>query len=195
MTSFERTDARLREAAESQQVPGVVAIATSANETLYESVHGSSDLATGAPLAIDSIFRIASMTKAIAGAAAMKLVEEGKLDLDAPIGKVLPQLAQPKVLDGFAADGKPKLRDASRAITLRHLLTHTAGFAYEIWNDEQRRYVEAAGLPSPLTRQPRSLDLPLMIDAGKRWEYVFNIDWAGRAVEAVRGVSLGTYLK
>ena len=77
----------------------------------------------------DSVFWIASMTKAVTSAAAMQLVEQGKLSLEGPIGKVLPDLASPQVLEGFDADGEPILRPAKNPITLRHLMTHTAGFA------------------------------------------------------------------
>ncbi|BAT60307.1 esterase EstB [Variibacter gotjawalensis] len=195
MSPFDRADAALAAAAKSRAIAGAIAIVTDRDKTLFEAVYGVRDIASGEALRQDSIFRIASMTKAIAGAAAMKLVEQGKLDLDAPIGNVLPQLAKPKVLDGFESDGTPRLRDAKRAITLRHLLTHTAGFAYEVWNADQKRYIEAVGLPSPLTRQPRSLEVPLMSDPGTRWEYGINIDWVGKAVEAVSGKSLGTYMK
>jgi methyl acetate hydrolase len=80
----------------------------------------------------DSVFWIASMTKAITTVAAMQLVEQGKLALDAPIGKLLPDLAAPQVLEGFDANGEPKLRPAKSAITLRQLMTHTAGFCYDM---------------------------------------------------------------
>ena len=84
----------------------------------------------------DSVFWIASMTKAITTAAGMQLVEQGKLSLDDPIGKLLPDLASPQVLDGFDAKGEPKLRPAKNPITLRQLMTHTAGFAYDMWNGD-----------------------------------------------------------
>jgi methyl acetate hydrolase len=110
-------------------VAGVVALATNAAETLYEGAFGRRDITNTEPMTVDAVFWIASMTKAITATAAMQLVEQGKLDLDEPVGRLLPELAAPKVLEGFAPDGSPKLREASRPITLRHLLTHTAGMS------------------------------------------------------------------
>ena len=96
-------------------------------------------------MTLDSVFWIASMTKAITAAAGMQLVEQGKLSLDEPIGKVLPDLAAPQVLEGFDAKGEPKLRPAKKPITLRHLMTHTAGFAYDMWNGDMVQYLEKTG--------------------------------------------------
>ena len=125
------------------------------------------------------------MTKAITAAAAMQLVEQGKLSLDAPIGKVLPDLAAPQVLEGFDANGEPKLRPAKKPITLRHLMTHTAGFAYDMWNGDMVKYLEKTGTPGITTCKNDALKTPLMTDPGTRWEYGTNIDFVGKAVEAV----------
>jgi methyl acetate hydrolase len=121
------------------------------------------------------------------------MVEQGRLTLDEPIGKILPELRSPRVLTGFDRSGQPQYRPAQRAITLRHLLTHTAGFCYTIWNADLARYMKATGHPATDTGLKRSLDLPLMFDPGDRWEYGINIDWAGQAVERVSGQTLGTY--
>ena len=126
----------------------------------------------------------------------MQLVEQGKLSLDAPIGKVLPDLAAPQVLEGFDAEGEPKLRPAKNPITLRHLMTHTAGFGYNMWNGDMVRYLEKTG--TPVVRQPAriaALKVPLMTDPGTRWEYGTNIDFVGKAVEAVSGKRLDAYLR
>jgi CubicO group peptidase (beta-lactamase class C family) len=106
----------------------------------------------------------------------------------------LPQLANVQVLDGFAADGTPKLRPARAAITLRHLLTHSSGFAYDIWNADIARYLEVTGKPGIISCTNAALDLPLVFDPGASWDYGIGIDWAGKAVEAVSGKTLGTYL-
>jgi CubicO group peptidase (beta-lactamase class C family) len=134
------------------------------------------------------------MTKAITAAGAMQLVEQGKLSLDAPIGKVLPDLASPQVLEGFDAKGEPKLRPAKGAITLRHLMTHTAGFCYDMWNGDMVKYLEKSGLPPVTTCKNAALRTPIATDPGTRWEYGTNIDFVGKAVEAVSGKRLDAYL-
>src|SRR5262245_4203822 len=121
-------DAVLRRAVEAKEVPGVVATAATDKAILYEGAFGTRDLARGPEMTADTIFRLASMTKAVTSVAAMQLVEQGKLQLDQPIGNVLPELAASQVLEGFDDAGAPRLRPAKRPITLRHLLTHTAGF-------------------------------------------------------------------
>ena len=141
-------DAALRRAVDSKDVPGVVALAANGRGLIYEGAFGTRDLAKGPEMTPDTIFRLASMTKAVTSVAAMQLVEQGRLSLDQPIGNVLPELAAPQVLDGFDDKGEPRLRPAKRPITLRHLLTHTAGFGYEVWDPALVRYVKATGMPS-----------------------------------------------
>jgi CubicO group peptidase (beta-lactamase class C family) len=144
-------------------------------------------------MTIDTIFVIASMTKAITSTAAMLLVEQGKLDLDAPIQTVLPELAALQVLEGFTAGGEPKLRPAKRAITLRHLLAHMSGFGYHFLNPNLLRYLEKTGIPDQLTCKNASLNVPLSFDPGDGWEYGIGIDWAGKAIERVSGQTLQDY--
>jgi methyl acetate hydrolase len=194
MEALARIDAVLSQAVEAREVPGVVAMAATESGTLYEGTFGVRDLANGPAMTRDTVFRIASMTKAVTSVAAMQLVEQDKLPLDQPIGDVLPELAAPQVLEGFDSSGAPRLRPARRPITLRHLLTHTAGFGYEIWNGELIRYVAATGSPSFTTGKLAALRAPLVFDPGEHWEYGINIDWVGRAVEAVSGQPLDTYL-
>src|SRR5437667_4563990 len=190
-----RIDAVLRQAAEAKEVPGVVAVAATDKRIFYEGASGAPDLANGPEMTPDTIFRLASMTKAVTSVAAMQLVEQGKLQLDQPIGNVLPELSAPQVLEGFDDAGAPRLRPAKRPITLRHLLTHTAGFGYEIWDPELIRYVKASATPSTSTAKLASLRLPLVFDPGERWEYGINLDWVGRAIEAVSGVPLEVYFR
>jgi CubicO group peptidase (beta-lactamase class C family) len=141
----------------------------------------------------DAVFRIASMTKAVTAVAAMQLVEAGRIDLDEPLGTFFPALAAPRVLEGFADDGTPRLRPARGAITLRRLLTHTLGFAYEMWNADLQRFVAQTGFPSLSTGLNAALETPLMFDPGTAWEYGIGIDWAGKVVEAVSGQRLDAY--
>ena len=144
-------------------------------------------------MSTDTVFWIASMTKAITSAAAMQLVEQGKLSLEQPIRDILPELSSPQVLEGFTPSGEPRLRSAKRPITLRHLLTHTAGFVYDIWNADMARYMEAKGVPGIISCQNAALALPLVFDPGEKWDYGINIDWAGKAVERVSRQSLSAY--
>src|SRR5258707_15414828 len=125
-----KIDAVLKQAVDAKEVPGVVAMVATDKGLFYENAFGVRELGKGPDMTLDSVFRIASMTKAITSVAAMQLVEQGKLKLDEPIGDVLPELAAPQVLHGFDISGAPRLRPAKRPVTLRHLLTHTAGVAY-----------------------------------------------------------------
>src|SRR6185437_3699501 len=102
----------------------------------------------GTGMTADSVFWIASMTKAITAVAAMQLVEQGRTALDQAAGTLVPELAVPMLLTGFDTDGKPLLRPARGTITLRHLLTHTDGFAYDNWNADIRRYMALRGIPA-----------------------------------------------
>lgn len=195
MRSLAGIDAALSRAADAKEVPGVVALAATDSGILYEGAFGLRDIVDGPAMTRDSVFRIASMTKAVTSVAAMQLVEQGNLQLDEPIGNVLPELAAAQVLEGFDSSGAPKLRPAKRPITLRHLLTHTAGFGYEMWNPELIRYVAATGMPSLMTGKLAALRAPLVFDPGERWEYGINIDWVGRAIETVAGQPLDGYFR
>jgi methyl acetate hydrolase len=199
MQSKAQIDQILRGMSDAEQIPGVVAMAATSRDVIYQGAFGKRDLskddAKENAMTPDSVFWIASMTKAITAAAAMQLVEQGKLSLDEPIGKVLPDLAAPHVLEGFDANGMPKLRPAKKPITLRQLMTHTAGFAYGMWNGDMVQYLEKTGTPSVTTCKNDALKTPLMTDPGTRWEYGISIDFVGKAVEAASGKRLDAYLR
>jgi CubicO group peptidase (beta-lactamase class C family) len=195
MQSKPEIDQVLRQMADAKQIPGVVAMAATGKDVIYQGAFGKRDLSTDVAMTPDSVFWIASMTKAVTTTAGMQLVEQGKLSLDEPIGKVLPDLAAPQVLEGFDARGEPKLRPATKPITLRHLMTHTAGFAYNMWNGDMVQYLEKTGTPPVTTCQDAALKTPLMTDPGTRWEYGTNIDFVGKAVEAASGKRLDAYLR
>jgi methyl acetate hydrolase len=195
MQSSSQIDRVLREKTDAGDIPGVVAMAATSKEVVYQGAFGKRDLSKDTAMTPDSVFWIASMTKAITAAAAMQLVEQGKLSLEGTIGALLPDLAAPQVLEGFDADGEPKLRAARNAITLRHLLTHTAGFCYNMWNGDMVRYLEKTGTPAITTCKNAALNTPIMSDPGTRWEYGTNIDFVGKAVEAASGLRLDTYLR
>jgi CubicO group peptidase (beta-lactamase class C family) len=122
-----QVDTLLRAAASEGTVPGVVALVATDTSIVYEGVFGSRRIKGGSAMTRDTVFRIASMIKPITSVAAMQLVEQNKLSLDSPVPDIDAALAKPQVLDGFDAGGAPRLRTARRPISLRHLLTHTAG--------------------------------------------------------------------
>src|SRR5207342_1490414 len=146
-------------------------------------------------MTLDTVVWIASMTKAITGAGAMQLVEQGKLDLDSPASIWVPDLASVQVLEGFDASGAPFTRAPKRPITLRHLLTHTAGYGYPVWSEALARYYQVMGLPSTGSCEHASLRAPLLFDPGEGWSYGINLEWAGKMVEAVSGKRLSAYLQ
>ncbi|UWU76914.1 beta-lactamase family protein [Bradyrhizobium huanghuaihaiense] len=195
MQSQAQIDEVLRKTSDAKEIPGVVAIAASGSDVLYQGAFGKRDLSKPDAMTLDSVFWIASMTKAVTSAGAMQLVEQGKLSLDKPIGDVLPDLAKPQVLEGFDAKGEPKLRPAKGAITLRQLMTHTAGFCYDMWNGDIGAYLEKTGTPGIITCQNAALKTPIASDPGTRWEYGTNIDFVGKAVEAASGKRLDAYLR
>jgi methyl acetate hydrolase len=193
--SIAAIDAVFRQAVEAKDVPGVVAMAANERGIVYEGAIGTRNLATGPAMTRDTVFRIASMTKAVTSVAAMQLVEQGKLTLNDPVPNIAEALSAPQVLEGFDASGAPILRPAKRPITLRHLLTHTAGFSYEIWDANTQRYVKTTGMPSTPSGKVAALRMPLAFDPGERWEYGVNIDWVGLIVEALSGKDLDTYFR
>ncbi|MGY3485942.1 methyl acetate hydrolase [Bradyrhizobium sp. USDA 4011] len=195
MQSKAQIDQLLRQKSEAKEIPGVVAIAATGKDVIYEGAFGKRDLSKSDPMTADSVFWIASMTKAVTSAGAMQLVEQGKLSLDEPIGKLLPDLAAVQVLDGFDAKGEPKLRPAKGPITLRKLMTHTAGFCYDLWNADMGKYMEKTGTPGIISCSNAALKTPLASDPGTRWEYGINIDFVGKAVEAASGKKLDAYLR
>ncbi|KQS03611.1 hypothetical protein ASG11_04555 [Sphingomonas sp. Leaf357] len=185
-------DAVLADGIGREVAPGLVGIVADADGELYAGSLGVRVAGEASDMTRDTIFWLASMTKLVTTVAAMQLVEAGRLSLDAPISDILPELANPPVLDGFDADGSPVHRPARGAITLRHLLTHRSGMGYEIMNPRLMRARGPAGPPPATTLA--SLTVPLLFDPGQGWEYGFGIDWAGLAVERRAGVTLDRYL-
>jgi CubicO group peptidase (beta-lactamase class C family) len=190
----DRIAALLREGTVGGDLPGVAVAAVFPDGEVVSAASGVRDVASGAEMRPDSVVWIASMTKAVTAAAAMQLVEQGKLSLDAPVAGVLPALADLKVLDGFDTSGAPKLRPSRTPVTLRHLLTHSSGFVYDLWNADMLRYLEVTGKPGIISCENAALGLPLVFDPGTAWDYGIGIDWAGKAVEAVSGRTLGVWL-
>ena len=182
-------DASLRGAVERKDVPGVVALVTDRERVLYQSAFGVADVATGRPLTSDALFRIASMTKPITSVALMQLVEQGRLGLDDPAEKYLPELAGLQVFESFdAATGAYRLRPASRPATVKHFLTHTSGLAYPFTSATWRDFKPRAGENYPFGG-------PLLFDPGERWHYSTSTDVVGRLVEVLSGQQLEDYFR
>jgi CubicO group peptidase (beta-lactamase class C family) len=195
MPNLQTLDTIFTHAVASKAMPGIVAVAATDTGMLYEGAFGARELGKAAPMTLDTVVWIASMTKAITATAAMQLVERGKLGLERPASEVVSELARAQVLEGFDRAGKPRLRAPKRPITLRHLLTHTSGYAYEIWAPEIAQYQTATGTPEITTCTNAALTTPLLFDPGDRWEYGISIDWAGKMVEAVSGQKLDRYFQ
>jgi methyl acetate hydrolase len=181
----------LRTGIQRKKIPAVAAMVATADKITYQGAFGKRDVASEVTVTPDSIFSIASMTKAITSTAALQLVDQGKVKLDEPVSKHLPQLGMLQVLDGFDAAGKPILRAPRTPVTLHHLLTHTSGFCYDTWSGEMVEY-EKHGGTTPTGVAPL---VPLMFDPGKRWQYGYSTDWTGRLVEAVSGLTLEQYFQ
>jgi CubicO group peptidase (beta-lactamase class C family) len=180
-------DASLRSAVERKDVPGVVALVTDRKGVLYENAFGVADVATGRPLKTDALFRIASMTKPVTSLALMQLVEQGKIGLDDPVEKYLPELKNPQVVESFdATTGDYKLRPASTPPTVRQVLTHTSGLGYPFTSAILRDFKPRAG-------ETYAFGGPLLFDPGTRWHYGTSLDVVGRLVEVVSGQKLEDY--
>jgi CubicO group peptidase (beta-lactamase class C family) len=152
--------------------------------------------ASGRPWTEDTVAWLGSMTKMIVAIGALQLIEQGRLSLDVDLGGVLPALTSPQVLEGFNHEGRPVLRAASTPITLRRLLSHTAGNGYHFWNRDIQRYQEVTGLPNIIEcREATLAGTPLLFDPGSEWEYGMNMDWVGKAIETVSGQDLERYLR
>ena len=195
MTMKSQIDAVLSAGLKSGAVPGVTAAVADREGVLYMGAFGERALGSGNAMTNDTVGWIASMTKAITSVAAVQCVERGHLKLDEPAKNICPELGHVGVLTGFDSHGKPQTRPPKRDITLRQLLTHSAGFSYEIWNTDMQKVQAALEIPSVTECKNKALTLPLLFDPGEGWEYGINIDWAGKMIEKVSGQTLGQYLK
>ncbi len=134
------------------------------------------------------------MTKAVGAVAAAILVERGRLAPDAPVGAALPAFDALPVLDGWDGD-TPRLRPQRTRATLRQLLSHQSGAAYDTWNAEMQRYRRLTGLPSPSTGRRAALTMPLAFDPGHGWAYGTGLDWTGLLIEAVDGRRIDAFCR
>ncbi|MFV0460657.1 MAG: serine hydrolase domain-containing protein [Actinomycetales bacterium] len=183
-----RADAILDDAVTGpDRVPGVVAGLTDRDDTLYLSATGVRRIDGQTPMQTDDIFALFSTTKAITATAALQLVEQGSLDLDAPAAEYAPAIGQLQVIEGFDDAGEPILRPPASQVTTRQLLTHSGGFGYDFFNETYCRLANEKGQPSVITASKGALMTPLLFDPGTRWEYGTNLDWVGQVVEGITG--------
>ena len=190
-----RIDHLVAEAVESLAVPNLVATIADRAGVQYVGAAGyriAGDPGSG-PVGTDSLYRIASMTKPIVTVAALHLAEAGALNLDAAVADYLPQFGRLQVITGFAEDGTPQYRPPARQATVRQLMCHTAGLAYDFFNRAQQQWQVATGTASILSGSRGILESPLHTDPGTRWEYGISTDWLGLVVEAVGGTDLEKY--
>jgi CubicO group peptidase (beta-lactamase class C family) len=179
----------------SGDLPCALAGVANADGTLYMGAAGLRSLDDSQAMTTDTIFAIASMTKAITTVATLQLVEQGQIDLDTPITAYLPDLEHLKVLDGFDDDGKPMLSSPKTSPTTRQLLAHTSGYVYEIWNANGLQSVASEQIDSLFAEGGNGMMAPLAFSPGERWEYGIGIDWAGVIVETLSGKSLDVYFQ
>jgi len=177
------------------RVPGVVAMVTDRQRNIYEGAAGKRRVDREDAMTTDSVFAIFSTTKAITGTAALQLVEDGRLDLDAPAKTYVPEISTLQVIEGFDPKGEPRLRAPKRDVTTRMLLTHTAGLGYDFFNTTYNRLAQEKCQPSIITASKAALMTPLLFDPGEKWEYGSNLDWCGQVIESVTGRRLGEVFK
>jgi methyl acetate hydrolase len=181
-------DEVMRDAVARKEVTGVVVMAADRKRIIYQGAFGVADIDDARPLKLDALFRIASMTKAITSTAAMQLVEQGRFALEDPVAKYLPEFAKLSVFESFdGATGAYRLRPATKAVTVRHLFTHTSGLGYAFTNPIVRDFKPRAGEEYPVG--------PLVFEPGERWLYSTSTDWLGRLVEKISGQSLEDYFR
>jgi methyl acetate hydrolase len=170
------------------RIPGIVGLVVDADRIVYEGAFGRQDVARGVPMANDSIFRIASMTKPVTSVAVMMLVQEGDLGLDDPVSDYLPAFEDQTVIENFnPADKTYTTRPAATPITIRHLLTHTSGLGYGFSNHTLAALL--GGDPGASATR-----FPLLHDPGTRWTYGESTRVLGTLVEEVSGQSLDEFM-
>ncbi|MEO9891984.1 serine hydrolase domain-containing protein [Aurantibacter sp.] len=202
---IDRIDAMLKNAVTENQIPGVVALIARNGKIVYHNAYGTSN-EKGDKLDKNTIFRIASQTKAITSTAVMMLWEEGKFKLDDPISKYIPEFGEAKILDTFnEADGSYTTKPAESQITIRHLLTHTSGLGYGVIDGDKRfqTIYKKAGVTDLFTTEKITIEesvkklakLPLHHDPGTAYVYSEGLDVLGYFIEVVSGLPFDEFLR
>jgi CubicO group peptidase (beta-lactamase class C family) len=200
-----RIDEMMNDAIAKGQFPGGVVFISRGGRVVLHKAYGVRDAETRTPMQRDAIFRIASQSKAITSLAVMMLWEEGRFGLDEPISRYLPEFAQATVLKTFsAADSSYTTERATRAVTIRHLLTHTSGIDYAgIGSTEFKAIYAKAGVPSGIGNDKHTIGekmrvlgpLPLKHQPGERFTYSLGLDVLGYFVEVISGMPFDRFLR
>jgi CubicO group peptidase (beta-lactamase class C family) len=170
-------------------VPGVVAIVVDRDTVLYHEAFGTMNTAKNVPMAKDTIFRIASMTKAVTSVGVMQLVEHGKVALDDDVSKFLPRLKSPQVFSSYdERTGTYDTHAAKTSITIRQLLTHTSGIGYS-WSDH------GLNIAQKKTGATNDSELPLVHEPGAQWTYGASTRVLGELIEKITGERIDAYLE
>jgi CubicO group peptidase (beta-lactamase class C family) len=196
---LDRLHALLQKKVDDKQLPGIVTVLARHGKVVDFQTYGKKDLASGAPMDKDTIFRIYSMTKPVTGVAMMILYEQGKWSPGDPISKYIPEFAHLKVFKGMDSGGKPILEDLARAPTMAELMSHTAGFTYGIFGTTpvDKMYRDANVLGSANLQQmiDKLSQLPLLYQPGTKWVYSVAVDIQGYIVEKLSGKTLGEFMR
>lgn len=197
---FQALHAALQSQVERQFLSGASSALLRGREVVDRFVCGQADVEAGVPLREDHIFRVFSNTKLLTSCAVLLLMEDGRLRLDDPVERYLPQLARRQVLRA-GATRIDQVEPARRAITLHDLMTHTSGLSYGLFDPGTVLYQAygASGVHKPMLSQAQFIDLlatlPLAFQPGERWEYSLATDVLARVVEVVSGQSLGEFFQ
>ncbi len=197
---LKRLDAGMKGLVDDKKLAGIVTLMARKGKVVHFTAHGKKDLGRPDPIAKDSIFRIYSMTKPVTGVAMLMLYEEGKWRLDDPVSRYIPEFAQLTVYTGENPDGTPKVEPARRSMTMRELMTHTAGLAYGLVGSHavDKLFLKANVLDpaEPLSSMiTRMAGLPLLAQPGTRWSYSSAVDVQGYLVEKLSGMSFAQFLE
>lgn len=195
-----RLDAGMKGLVDDGKLAGVVTLMARRGKVVHFAAHGKKDLRQPEPIAKDSIFRIYSMTKPVTGVAMLMLYEEGKWRLDDPVSRYIPEFAKLVVYTGENPDGTPKTEPARRSMTMRELMTHTAGLGYGLVGAHpvDKLFLKANVLDStqPLATMIQKIaGLPLVAQPGTRWSYSAAVDVQGYLVEKLSGMSFAQFVE
>jgi CubicO group peptidase (beta-lactamase class C family) len=196
---LERLHAAMQQEVDQKQFAGVVTILARHGKVVEERMYGKKDIASGAPMTRDTIFRIFSMTKPVTGVAMMILYEQGKWHPMDPVSKYIPEFAHLKVFKGVDESGKMVLEDPVHPPTMHELMTHTAGFTYGFFGNtpvdkmyQDQQVLQSKSLQDMIDKLAK---IPLLYQPGTRWVYSVSMDIQGHIVERLSGQSLPDFMQ